>query len=545
MIMKKILVGLFAASLLLVANESMALTMYGGVGKGSQVNPGALLIVDQNTGEGTLVGDPITPGGLTGIAFDSTGALYGSTIFGFDTTSTLVQIDPDTGALINSIGDITVDGVPISIGDLAFQPGTDVLYGIRSNADGQELGGELYTIDTATGAATFVGLTQAKTAGGIAFAPDGTLFFAKLGFDPPDSALLTLDPTNASTISNVPLTIFFDGLAVRSDGILFAHATADVNGPDFDRRGEIYTINPTTGAMNFVGNTGVGFTSDLDFRPDPNSMPDPALIDLDPDVFAVAVTSHREPAMSGEAYLTAYIEPPDGVDATDIDSTTVTLSVNDTILATAESSEIIGHLLVVQFHLTPDIVAAILGVEVTYVEVDEEHNRIVIEATTAPDPPIDLIELIVSGENFSGTDAVRVIPGIPRDTAAPTIAGMTASPNVLWPPNHKMVPVTVDVSVSDDSDGAPDCRIVAVSSNEPVNGVGDGNTAPDWVITGDLTVNLRAERSGKRSGRVYTIMVECADDSGNNATETVTVMVPHHKWKFQDLIEWIKHHKQK
>jgi hypothetical protein len=347
-IMRKTLIGLFAASLLLVANESMALTMYGGVGKGSKVNPGALLIVDQVTGAGTLVGDPITPGGLTGIAFDSTGALYGSTIFGFGTTSTLVQIDPDTGSLLATVGNITVDGFPISIGDLGFQPGTDVLYGIRANADGQDRGGELYTIDTATGAATLVGVPEADTAGGLAFAPDGTLYVARLGET--SSALLTLDPTDASTISNVPMSIFFDGLAIRYDGTLFAHVTGEVGIPEgqpgFDRRGEIHTINPTTGVSTFVGNTDVGFTSDLDFRPDP--VPQPDHVDLDPDVFEVAVTSYREQEISGQEYLTAYIEPPSGVDAADIDSTTVTLSINGTTLATAESPEIFGHLLVVK-----------------------------------------------------------------------------------------------------------------------------------------------------------------------------------------------------
>ncbi len=297
MIMRKILVGLFATSLLLVANESMALTMYGSVGRGSDLNPGALLIVDQTTGVGMLVGDPISPGGLTGIAFDSTGALYGSTIFGFGTTSTLVQIDPDTGSLLSTIGNITVEGVPISIGDLAFQPGTDVLYGTRSFADGKGLGGELYTINTATGAATFVGVTEADTGGGLAFAPDGTLYFARLGDT--SSALLTLDPTDASTIFDVPLSIFFDGLAVRSDGTFLAHATADVNGPDFDRRGEIYIIDPTTGTSIFVGNTGVGFTSDLDFRPGP--VPQPDLLDHDPDDIEVADRSYREQEMSGKA----------------------------------------------------------------------------------------------------------------------------------------------------------------------------------------------------------------------------------------------------
>ena len=66
-----------------------------------------------------------------------------------------------------------------------------------------------------------------------------------------------------------------------------------------------------------------------------------------------------------------------------------------------------------------------------------------------------------------------------------------------------------------------------MTSSEPVNGHGDGNTSPDWRITGDLTVDLRAERSGPGKGRVYTIKVEISDAAGNKVTRNVTVLVPH------------------
>jgi len=65
-----------------------------------------------------------------------------------------------------------------------------------------------------------------------------------------------------------------------------------------------------------------------------------------------------------------------------------------------------------------------------------------------------------------------------------------------------------------------------VSSNEPVNGLGDGDTAPDWDITGPMSLRLRAERSGVGGGRVYTITLECSDWSGNSVQRTVTVAVP-------------------
>ena len=113
-----------------------------------------------------------------------------------------------------------------------------------------------------------------------------------------------------------------------------------------------------------------------------------------------------------------------------------------------------------------------------------------------------------------------------QDTTAPTFVSLTASPNVLGDPNHKMVPISIAAVVSDLVDPSPITRIISVSSNEPDNGRGDGNRSPDWQITGDLTLLLRAERSGRGTGRTYTITVESSDSFGNAAVQTVTVFVP-------------------
>jgi hypothetical protein len=112
------------------------------------------------------------------------------------------------------------------------------------------------------------------------------------------------------------------------------------------------------------------------------------------------------------------------------------------------------------------------------------------------------------------------------DTTPPTITSVAARPALLWPPNHKMVPVAVTVGATDLC-SALACRVVSVTSDEPVNGLGDGNTAPDWTITGDLAVSLRAERAGGGDGRTYTINIECKDAFANRATAPVTVSVPH------------------
>jgi len=125
----------------------------------------------------------------------------------------------------------------------------------------------------------------------------------------------------------------------------------------------------------------------------------------------------------------------------------------------------------------------------------------------------------------TGTDSVTVTV---VDTTPPEIA-ISATPNILWSPNHKYVEVTINVTVYDKCDPSPTIKFVSITSNEPDNDVGDGNTVNDIVIINDFTFNLRAERSGTGSGRTYTLTYEATDASGNNTTATVTIEVPHNQ----------------
>ena len=110
-------------------------------------------------------------------------------------------------------------------------------------------------------------------------------------------------------------------------------------------------------------------------------------------------------------------------------------------------------------------------------------------------------------------------PSLPA-VVPPTISSLTATPNVLWPPNGKMVPVTIGVTVADDSDPAPACAITSVTGSEPLD-------VSDSTLTGPLSVSLRADRNGLGAGRVYSITVTCSNASQLSATAVVTVAVPH------------------
>jgi hypothetical protein len=125
----------------------------------------------------------------------------------------------------------------------------------------------------------------------------------------------------------------------------------------------------------------------------------------------------------------------------------------------------------------------------------------------------------------TGSDDVTVTV---IDTTPPELT-VIASPRALWPPNHKYVTVRVNVTAFDICDSSPSITFVSITSNEADNGLGDGNTVNDIVIIDDFTFSLRAERSGKGSGRIYTITYKATDVSGNYVLASVTIEVPHNQ----------------
>jgi uncharacterized repeat protein (TIGR01451 family) len=141
-------------------------------------------------------------------------------------------------------------------------------------------------------------------------------------------------------------------------------------------------------------------------------------------------------------------------------------------------------------------------------------------------------------ENVTATAGPDVDPTDNSDTivtqtvdSTPPVLVVDASPDTLWPPDHRMHEIILTFTVTDTCDDNPTIRLLSVTSDEPDNGVGDGNSVSDIqgadLGTADTSIELRAERHGGGDGRVYTLTYEVEDASGNASSATATVTVPH------------------
>jgi hypothetical protein len=112
------------------------------------------------------------------------------------------------------------------------------------------------------------------------------------------------------------------------------------------------------------------------------------------------------------------------------------------------------------------------------------------------------------------------------DHSAPMIT-INASPNILWPPNHKTMTVTVSGAVFDSTSGAAGAVNFRVVDEY-------GQVAPHGtVILGpngaySFTLMLPSSRLGRdKNGRTFTIFATAADEAGNTTTVSTVALVPH------------------
>jgi Ricin-type beta-trefoil lectin domain-like/O-Glycosyl hydrolase family 30/Bacterial Ig domain/HYR domain len=129
------------------------------------------------------------------------------------------------------------------------------------------------------------------------------------------------------------------------------------------------------------------------------------------------------------------------------------------------------------------------------------------------------------GNTATATQAVTV-----NDAEAPVLVGSGYSPT-LWPPNHEYHQFNVRqfiASVSDNCSNidASHATILYVTSDEAEYAPGSGDTGNDIIIDNDQLLRARAERTGSGDGRVYTVHIGVADDSGNKSSIEGTIRVP-------------------
>jgi hypothetical protein len=178
-------------------------------------------------------------------------------------------------------------------------------------------------------------------------------------------------------------------------------------------------------------------------------------------------------------------------------------------------------------HLPDNIVAeatSAAGKVVNYTATADGADTFQCSPASGSTFPLGTTTVNCSAMNAAGTSTGSFTVTV-QDTTAPTIVNIDGTPReVLWPNNHKMQNTTVVVTATDAVDAHPTAHIVSVTSDQPVNDGGDGDTSPDWLITGALTVQLRSERSSGQD-RHYTITVAVTDFSGNTSTGTLVISV--------------------
>jgi hypothetical protein len=145
--------------------------------------------------------------------------------------------------------------------------------------------------------------------------------------------------------------------------------------------------------------------------------------------------------------------------------------------------------------------------------------------------PLGSHAITLRATDKQGSAGTAGTPIVVADTTAPVVQ-ITLSRTLLWPPDHKLVPILATVTASD-ACGDPGILLRSVTSSEPDDapGAGDGRTTGDIrgadVGTPDFKFTLRAEREAKGPGRVYTVTYAATDPSGNTATAAAVVSVPH------------------
>ncbi len=152
------------------------------------------------------------------------------------------------------------------------------------------------------------------------------------------------------------------------------------------------------------------------------------------------------------------------------------------------------------------------------------------EVTIANDAPA-VFPVGVTYVTWTATDACGLsqscVQTVTVDDPTPPVICAWLWRVMLWPPNHDLEHVGLWIHVADECGQTSEPVITVYADEDDQEPTGDGVHSPDAKDLGCGGVRLRAERKGNGNGRVYLIVIEATDDSGNAARTCCTVVVPH------------------
>ena len=129
------------------------------------------------------------------------------------------------------------------------------------------------------------------------------------------------------------------------------------------------------------------------------------------------------------------------------------------------------------------------------------------------------------GESWIGKKEQQIFAPIEKQDTLPPTLSVSVSPATLWPPNEKLIPITVTLTVKDDYDPQPEIKLESITANETLE---KDDIKEAKIGTDDRSFSLAAKREGSnKAGRIYTITYSATDASGNKATASTSVIVPH------------------
>ncbi len=441
----------------------------------------------------------------TGLVFHPDGNLFVSNF-----TGEILKIAPDGSLSVYVAG---LDGAQ----DIALDSQGN-LYVSRSN-------GFIHKI-TPSPLVTSVFATGLTGARGLAFDQDDNLYVARVPFDPNESSISKITPNGVvSTFVQDPDSVF--GRLV------------------FDREGNLYATNQLYGNSSIIKIAPDGSSSRYAA---PFTYPGDIALDRDgalyvPDESPIGGIIDSIMRVSSTGALGAFSGAGDPVTPELLNSLAFD-SADNLYIGNASGIYRVTFPIPPPVITSPTTATGTLGIPFNYTitatndptefAAEGLPSGLVLNATTGvitgTPTQVGSFSVDLAAGNSTGTGfAVLDLQIMSRlDRKAPVIAKLKATPSTLSPANHQLVGVTVTAKVTDNM-GVTSFKIINVTSSEPDQGLGGGDVPDDIQITGDLTVNLRAELSPRGHRRTYVITVEARDASGNTKVKTVTVAVSKNK----------------